>query len=77
MKTKLAAILCLTAMAMLLPVVAGVNAHSVNNHAVRADGSGLPTPPFPPPPPPHLAVADGSGLPTPPFPPPPPPHAVA
>ena len=64
MKTKLAAIFCLTAMAMVLPVVAGVNVLSVNNHAVRADGSGLPTPPFPPPTPPGL-FADGSGLGTP------------
>lgn len=61
MKTKLAAILCLIAMGMVLPVVAGVNTLSVNNHTVRADGSGLPVPPTLP-----GHFMDGSGLPVPP-----------
>lgn len=48
MKTRAAVLLCLIAVAMLLPVSTSVNTHLVNRNANFADGTGAPPPPTPP-----------------------------
>ena len=67
-KSIIAALACLSAFFMLLPVVKTVNHRSVNNHTIWSDGIGAPAPPFPIAVETNKFVADGIGAPAPPFP---------
>lgn len=70
-KLNLAALACLSASLMLLPVIKTVNNRSVNTknaNRFSADGIGAPTPPFPVAASGTKTLADGIGAPTPPFP---------
>jgi len=48
MKTRAFVLLCLIAVAMLLPVSTSVNTHLVNRNATYADGASAPPPTTPP-----------------------------